>query len=78
MRRTFSGEASGAGAKCDWQGDKSGKGRMMIVESAAPHHVIMDVDFEKPFAARNRNEFRRRPDGGKTQCGPCADRIFRS
>jgi uncharacterized protein YndB with AHSA1/START domain len=64
MRRTFSGATSGLGAVCEWQGDKSGKGRMSVVECDAPRHLIIDVAFEKPFVANNRNEFSLTSDPG--------------
>lgn len=67
MRRTFSGAASGLGAVCDWQGEKSGRGRMSIVACNAPDHLAIEVVFEKPFAATNRNEFELRSAGGNCQ-----------
>lgn len=58
MKRTYSGEESGAGAVSDWQGTgNAGKGRMTIVESAAPNKVLVRVDFVRPFVAHNVNEF---------------------
>jgi hypothetical protein len=58
MKRIYSGEESGAGAISDWQGTgNAGKGRMTIVESAAPNKVIVKVDFVRPFVTHNVNEF---------------------
>ena len=58
MKRIYSGEESGAGAVSDWQGTgNTGKGRMTIVESAAPNKVVVRVDFVRPFVAHNVNEF---------------------
>jgi uncharacterized protein YndB with AHSA1/START domain len=66
MQRTFSGAAAGAGAVCDWQGAKSGTGRMSIVECSAPRHLVIEVEFKKPFVATNRNEFALTPKEGGT------------
>lgn len=58
MKRIYSGEESGAGAISDWQGTgNAGKGRMTIMESAAPNKVVVRVDFVRPFVAHNVNEF---------------------
>jgi hypothetical protein len=58
MKRIYSGEESGAGAISDWQGTgNAGKGRMTIMESAAPNKVVVRVDFVRPFVAHNLNEF---------------------
>jgi uncharacterized protein YndB with AHSA1/START domain len=58
MKRIYSGEDSGAGAVSDWQGTgNAGKGRMTIMESAAPNKVVVRVDFVRPFVAHNVNEF---------------------
>jgi uncharacterized protein YndB with AHSA1/START domain len=62
MKRLYSGEQSGAGAISDWQGTgNTGKGRMTITESTAPNKVVVTVDFVKPFAAHNINEFVLKP-----------------
>jgi uncharacterized protein YndB with AHSA1/START domain len=58
MKRVYSGAESGAGAISDWQGTgNAGRGRMTIVESAAPNKVLVKVDFVRPFVAHNVNEF---------------------
>jgi uncharacterized protein YndB with AHSA1/START domain len=62
LKRTFSGAPSGTGAISDWEGKgSSGKGRMLITESAPPSKITILVDFEKPFAAHNMNEFNLEP-----------------
>jgi uncharacterized protein YndB with AHSA1/START domain len=69
MKRTYSGKESGAGAISDWQGTgNTGKGRMTITESAAPNKAVVRVDFVRPFAAHNVNEFVLQPSdpGGST------------
>jgi Polyketide cyclase / dehydrase and lipid transport len=58
MKRTYSGAAFGTGAVSDWAGSGSaGKGRMSITESTPATRVVVKVDFVKPFAAHNINEF---------------------
>jgi hypothetical protein len=58
MKRTYSGAASGIGAVSDWDSNgNAGKGRMSIVESAPLTRIAVKVDFVKPFAAHNLNEF---------------------
>jgi hypothetical protein len=58
MKRTYSGEESGAGAISDWQGTgNAGKGRMTITESTAPNKVVVKVDFVRPYVTHNLNEF---------------------
>ena len=58
MKRTYSGSALGTGAVSDWDSSgNAGKGRMSIIESTPPTKVVVKVDFVKPFAAHNLNEF---------------------
>jgi uncharacterized protein YndB with AHSA1/START domain len=68
MVRTFSGAASGVGAVSEWDGAGStGKGRMTITESEPSRRIKVEVDFEKPFAVHNVNEFVLAPVGGRTR-----------
>lgn len=68
MRRTFSGPASGLGAGSAWDSSGSaGKGTMIITESATPAKVVVQVDWKKPFATRNMNEFALEPEGAVTR-----------
>jgi uncharacterized protein YndB with AHSA1/START domain len=68
IKRTFSGPERGVGAMSGWSGSGStGKGQMLIVESTPPKSVIIKVDFEKPFAAHNVNEFMLVPEGSATR-----------
>lgn len=53
MERTHSGAASGLGAAYQWEGKKAGAGRMEIVESSPPSHLVMNLDFTRPFKAHN-------------------------
>ena len=67
-KRTFSGPESGTGAICDWSGPGStGRGRMTITESVPPQQVTIQVDWQKPFATRNINQFTLEPDGVSTR-----------
>ena len=67
MNRTYSGAASGEGAVSEWDSTGSaGKGRMSITESVPPRMISVKVDFEKPFAAHNVNEFTLEPAGAST------------
>jgi uncharacterized protein YndB with AHSA1/START domain len=56
--RTFGPISSGKGATSQWTGSGStGSGRMEITESTPPSRVTVVVDFRKPFAAHNINDF---------------------
>jgi uncharacterized protein YndB with AHSA1/START domain len=58
MMRTYSGPANGKGAVSEWTGSgSSGRGRMFITESLQPTKISIQVDWMKPFVARNINEF---------------------
>ena len=62
MTRTYSGAGSGQGAISDWNSKgNAGKGRMTIVASSPPNRVVVEVDFVRPFAAHNVNEFTLEP-----------------
>jgi hypothetical protein len=66
MKRTFSGPASGRGAAYAWEGNKEvGEGRMEVLE-ATPSNVRIDLQFLKPFEARNVANFSLRPKGDTT------------
>lgn len=67
MRRTFSGPPRGQGAVYAWAGnDDVGEGRMEIVEDQSPARIVIQLDFVKPFAARNRTVFELAPQGNGT------------
>jgi len=64
MKRTFSAAMSGVGATSRWSGSgNTGQGVMTISESDPPRSVTLAVDWQRPFATRNLNEFRLEPDG---------------
>ena len=68
MQRSHSGAPAGKGAAYAWDGNqKVGQGRMEIVESDAPQRVKIQLDFLKPFEARNMAEFSFTPAGNGTQ-----------
>lgn len=68
MQRSFSGPASGLGAKYAWQGDeKVGEGRMEIIEAADPARTVIKLDFLKPFESHNTTTFVLTPDGEQTR-----------
>jgi uncharacterized protein YndB with AHSA1/START domain len=67
MKRTFSGAASGKGAKYAWEGNKNvGTGEMEIIDTAPPNKVMIKLDFMKPFEAHNIAEFTLEPQGDAT------------
>ena len=68
MHRTFSGAERGVGAVSEWTSSGSaGRGRMAIIESAPGQKVSVQVDFVKPLAAHNINQFTLQPSGSTTR-----------
>jgi uncharacterized protein YndB with AHSA1/START domain len=68
LTRSYSGAAAGRGAVSDWQGHgHTGAGRMRITGALAPERVEVTVDFTRPFAAHNVNEFTLLARGDSTQ-----------
>lgn len=68
MKVTYDGPAAGPGASYAWQGDsKVGAGRMAIVESKPNEQISVDLEFLKPFAARNTAIFTFQPDSAGTK-----------
>lgn len=64
LRRTYSGSDAGRGAVYEWAGNRrAGEGRMEIVDAAEPTRVGLDLQFLKPFKARNETVFDIRPEG---------------
>jgi len=67
MKKTFSGVPSGPGAVYQWAGNgKAGEGRMEITGVKHDSLVTIDLNFLKPFPARNTAEFTLIPQGGAT------------
>jgi uncharacterized protein YndB with AHSA1/START domain len=54
---TYDAVTTGVGGAYTWQGNKSGAGRMQIVESVAAQRVSAKLDFTKPFKAHNVVDF---------------------
>jgi uncharacterized protein YndB with AHSA1/START domain len=68
MSRTYSGADAGIGAVYEWSGNrKAGRGRMEIVEAAAPSHVAIALDFVKPLRSSNTTTFTFTPEGDGTR-----------
>ena len=76
LERRYSGASSGKGAVYEWSGTgKAGVGRMEILDAPVPSKVAIQLDFIKPFAARNSVVFllARQGDGTEvtwTMTGP--------
>lgn len=67
MKRTYSGAAMGKGAVYAWDGTgKAGAGRMEIAESSPSSKVAIQLDFIRPFEARNTAEFTLQAQGDAT------------
>lgn len=67
MKTTFSGAASGVGSMYSWIGNSDvGEGKMTIIQSHPNEHIALDLEFIKPFAAKNVTEFIFNPEGDKT------------
>ena len=68
MKEVYEGSASGPGAVYFWSGDnKVGEGRMTIRESRPAEHLVIHLEFLKPFEATNTTEFSFKPEGAQTQ-----------
>ncbi len=62
MKKTFSGAEAGPGAKYAWVGNnKVGEGNMTITDSRPNELVQLDLEFLKPFPARNVTSFKLSP-----------------
>jgi uncharacterized protein YndB with AHSA1/START domain len=69
MKRSFDGPASGVGSSYAWSGNAdAGEGRMEIVEATPGKSVTIDLEFTKPFRAKNQSSFTLFPlEGGGTR-----------
>lgn len=68
MNRNHSGAALGVGAIYAWDGDgEVGQGSMEITESSEPSRVTIQLDFVRPFKARNIVDFTLVPTGKATE-----------
>ena len=67
MKRTYSGEPKGKGAKYAWAGNSEvGEGSMTITEAQASR-VALDLDFVKPWEGHNKVVFTLAPKGDATE-----------
>lgn len=60
---TYDSASAGVGGAYSWKGDKTGEGRMQIVESVPSQRVSAKLDFVKPFEAHNVVDFTIQPQG---------------
>jgi hypothetical protein len=67
MRKTYGGAPAGLGSVYEWEGNsKVGKGRMEMIDVAAPSSATVKLDFLKPFEAHNTARFTLVPAGAGT------------
>lgn len=67
MEHRYFGPVRGVGARHEWAGNKkAGEGAMEITTSN-PERVIADLEFIKPFKARNVSRFDLIPVSGRTE-----------
>ena len=81
MKKTFSGANSGNGAVYAWDGNNQvGAGRMEIIETIPPVHIIIQLDFSKPMTGHNIAEFKLDSEGDitKVTCGMTGQTPFLS
>ena len=62
---TYDAVTVGVGGAYNWQGEKSGAGRMQITESVPAQRVSAKLDFSKPFKAHNGVDFTVQAQGDK-------------
>lgn len=66
-KRTFSGPPAGAGALYVWDGNRHvGAGLVEITESVPHSKIVMKLNMDRPFTARNIVVFTLAPAGGGT------------
>ena len=67
MKTTYAGAPSGVGSSYSWVGnDDVGEGKMTIAKTRPNEQITIDLEFIKPFAAKNLTEFTFKPDGERT------------
>jgi uncharacterized protein YndB with AHSA1/START domain len=68
LQRTYEGAAEGVGATYRWLGNKNvGEGHMTITDVEPDARVTLDLEFLKPFPARNVTTFTLTPAGEGTE-----------
>jgi len=67
MQTVYSGPSTGAGSSYSWVGNNDvGEGKMTVLESHPPEHIKIELEFIKPFAAKNVTEFMLKQNGDAT------------
>lgn len=68
MKKTFSDETSGIGASYAWDGNGDvGAGKLTIVDLSPDDSVTLDLDFLRPFKAKNSVVFALKAEEGGTR-----------
>lgn len=58
LTRTYSPNTAGVAASYHWKGNrKVGEGRMEILDATEPSKVVIDLEFLKPWKAKNTTTF---------------------
>ncbi len=66
-KMTYEGPSAGVAAGYTWAGNnKVGEGHMVITESRPNELIRLNLEFLKPFKAKNTAEFTFKPDGNQT------------
>jgi hypothetical protein len=67
MKTTYAGASAGVGSSYAWTGnDEVGEGKMTITKSQPSQQIGIDLEFIKPFEARNQTDFVFAPQGSST------------
>ncbi len=66
MKKTFSGPASGPGARLAWDGNKDVGAGTLTVADVTPSKVTLDLDMTRPMKASNTVEYSFAPQGRST------------
>jgi hypothetical protein len=68
VKLSYSGPDRGLGAESEWSGTgQTGAGRITVTESKPSQSVTVTVNWTRPFAVRNINQFTLAPDGSGTR-----------
>lgn len=66
MKKTFSGPASGPGAKLEWDGNKDVGAGSLTVKNVTPSKVTLNLHMIRPFEGNNTVEYAFAPQGNAT------------
>jgi hypothetical protein len=66
MKKTFSGPATGPGAKLEWDGNKDVGAGTLTVTEVTPSKVTLNLDMTRPMTASNKVEYSLAPQGNAT------------